>query len=57
MMSKTVNHAYIYIGGLVAKLCMTLVMPWTAAARLLCPWDSPSKNTVVGCHFLLQYVY
>ena len=22
--------------------------------RLLCPWDSPSKNTVVGCHFLLQ---
>ena len=22
--------------------------------RLLCPWDSPSKNTGVGCHFLLQ---
>ena len=21
---------------------------------LLCPWDSPDKNTGVGCHFLLQ---
>ena len=25
--------------------------PWPA--RLLCPWDSPSKNTGVGCRFLL----
>ena len=23
-------------------------------ARLLCPWDSPGKNTGVGCLFLLQ---
>ena len=23
-------------------------------ARLPCPWDSPGKNTGVGCHFLLQ---
>jgi len=23
-------------------------------ARLFCPWDSPGKNTGVGCHFLLQ---
>jgi len=22
-------------------------------ARLLCPWDFPSKNIEVGCHFLL----
>ena len=22
--------------------------------RLTCPWDSPDKNTGVGCHFLLQ---
>ena len=22
--------------------------------RLLCLWDSPGKNTGVGCHFLLQ---
>ena len=25
--------------------------------RLLCPWDSPSKNTGVGCHFLLQGIF
>ena len=23
-------------------------------ARLLCPWDSPGKDTGVGCHALLQ---
>ena len=22
--------------------------------RFLCPWDSPGKNTGVGCHALLQ---
>ena len=25
--------------------------------RLLCPWDSPGKNTGVGCHFLLQEIF
>ena len=24
--------------------------------RLLCPWDSPGKDTGVGCHFLLQFM-
>ena len=36
------------------QLCAT---PETAAYQLtsfLCPWDSPGKNTGVGCHFLLQ---
>ena len=27
------------------------------STRLLCPWDSPGKNTGVGCHFLLQLIY
>ena len=26
------------------------------AARLLCPWNSPGKNTGVGCHFLCQKI-
>ena len=26
-------------------------------ARLLRPWDSPGKNTGVGCHFLLQGIF
>ena len=33
------------------RLCVT---PWTAAHQAPCPWDSPGKNTGVGCHFLLQ---
>ena len=27
------------------------------STKLLCPWDSPSKNTGVGCHFLLQGIF
>ena len=34
-----------------AWLCAT---PWTAATRLLCPWDSPGKNPRVGYHAFLQ---
>ena len=30
---------------------------WTIACRLLCPWDSPGKNTGVGCHALLQGIF
>ena len=33
------------------RLCAT---PETADTRLPHPWDSPGKNTGVGCHFLLQ---
>ena len=40
--------------GLVAKSCPTLATLWTVAHQGLCPWDSPGKNTGVGCHFLLQ---
>ena len=31
--------------------------PWTVATRLLCPWDSPGKNTRGGCHILLQGIF
>ena len=33
-----------------------LATPWTAATRLLHPWDFPGKSTGVGCHCLLQRV-
>ena len=33
------------------RLCVTHGLQPT---RLLHPWDSPGKNTGVGCHFLLQ---
>ena len=40
---------------LVASVVSDFVRPhrWQPTS-LLCPWDSPGKNTGVGCHFLLQ---
>ena len=34
--------------------CWTLCDPRRQPTMLTCPWDSPGKNTGVGCHFLLQ---
>ena len=34
--------------------CPTLRLHGLQPTRLLRPWDSPGKNTGVGCHFLLQ---
>ena len=34
--------------------CPTLRPHRQQPTRLLRPWDSPGKNTGVGCHFLLQ---
>ena len=36
--------------------CLTLCDPIDGSppSRLPCPWDSPGKNTGVGCHFLLH---
>ena len=33
------------------------VSPWTEPTRLLCPWDSPGKNSGIGFHFLLQGIF
>ena len=34
-----------------------LVTSWTIACQAPCAWDSPGKNTRVGCHFLLQRIF
>ena len=31
--------------------------PGLYSPRLLCPWNSPGKNTRVGCYFLLQGIF
>ena len=36
------------------QLC---TIPWTVAHQAPLPWDSPGKNTGVGCHFLLQGIF
>ena len=41
---------------LVAQLCSTLC-DLMEPTWLLCPWTSPSKNTGVGSHSLLQWIF
>ena len=36
--------------------CPTLCDPRWQPTRPRRPWDSPGKNTGVGCHFLLQFM-
>ena len=38
------------------QLCPTLRLQRLQPTRLPRPWDSPGKNTGVGCHFLLQCI-
>ena len=33
------------------------VTPWTVPTSLLCPGNSPGKNSGVGCHSLLQGIF
>ena len=33
----------------------SFVTPWTVASQA--PWEFPGKNTVMGCHFLLQGIF
>ena len=43
---------------LVAQSCPASCDPMGCSpTRLLCPWDSPGQNTVVGSHPLLQGVF
>ena len=39
--------------------CLTLCDPmdWMELIRLLCPWNSPGKNTGMGRHSLLQVIF
>ena len=43
--------------ALVARLFSTLALPQTVACQGPLSWDFPSKNTGVGCHFLLQGIF
>ena len=42
----------------VAQSCLTLCNPTDySLPDFFCPWDSPGKNTAVGCHSLLQGIF
>ena len=47
-------HSWVYFHlCLCMSVCMLSRFIYVWLTRLLCPWDSPGKNTGVGCHFLL----
>ena len=46
---------HLCLHALLCQLCPTLCNPMDC--RLLCPWDSPGKNTGVGCQALLQGIF
>ena len=54
---KCLAQSHTAAAAAAAKLlqsCPTLQPQRWQPTRLPCPWDSPGKNTGVGCHFLLQ---
>ena len=55
-MFASVSTIYIYAAAAAKSLqsCPTLRPHRRQPTRLPRPWDSPGKNTGVGCHFLLQ---
>ena len=59
----TYAHKCIYTHMYICYCVSHSVMPDSVTpmdyspARLLCPWDSPGKNTGVGCHALLQGIF
>ena len=53
MMMSIFSHADCAVLGHFSRVWFFTTL-WTVACRLLCPWDSPYKNTGVGCHSLLQ---
>ena len=52
------HYVYHSILCLATQSCLTLWDPHGLyPASLFCPWDSPGKNTGVGCHALLQGIF
>ena len=51
---RTIGHRKVKVSCSVA---LDSAIPWTVATRLLCPWNSPGKNTGVGCQSLLQRIF
>ena len=48
---------YINMHAQLHQSCLSLCSPMLYSIRLLSPWDSPGKDTGVGCHFLLQGIF
>ena len=47
-------HVQVAAAAKLLQSCLTLCNPVDGSPPGSCPWDSPGKNTGVGCHFLLR---
>ena len=54
---STISYSHHTVLRLAAQSCPTLWPRGLQPARFLWPWDSPDKNTGVGCHALLQGIF
>ena len=52
-----IKPLYLSASAKLLQSCPTLRSYGPQTARLLCPWDSPGKNTAEGCHFLFQGIF
>ena len=52
----SIKMIYYYMGN-GTQSCLTLCPHGLWPIRLLCPWNFPGKNTLVGCHILLQGIF
>ena len=57
--TTTINFLAVYFVACVPSRfsCVQLCATLGNVARLPCPWDSPGKNTRVGCHAFLQGIF
>ena len=55
-MAKWISHTYVF-GCVCSVMFDSLRCYGLQPASFLCPWDSPGKNTGVGCHFLFQHIH
>ena len=54
-MGQIIQFTEYYWLSLLGHFSCVRLFGWQPAR--LCPWDSPGKNTGVGCHFLLQGIF
>ena len=45
---------FMYVSLSFSAMLNSSVIPWTVTCQARLLWDSPGKNTGVGCHSLLQ---
>ena len=50
-------YSFLKVKVLIAQLYLTLQPHRMWPARLLCPWNSPGKNTEMGSHSFLQGIF